>query len=215
MIFFTRQIQSDDDEDQVTTSDDHDGTADLGFGSSKPGHCDKDRNLIMTVVDWSGVHEIGVSWCHCPGALKHDMQLMMAGLFPATFHKPKTAFTFRVLEDYHLDNLECKTTTSQYFRRRLTNDKFPNTVPVWQFSISVDGRLMGKLRTDIGSCWGSADSGGLSFPKSDLALDIEKVKIRHQDQWLYSVPHVRNLKLTSWKIGESTKIGESITIVIS
>ena len=132
MIFFTRQIQNDDDEDQITASDDHDGTADLGFGSSKPGHRDKDGNLIMTVVDRSGVHEIGVSWCRCPGAPEHDMQLMMAGLFPATFHKPKTAFTFRVLEDYHLDNLECKTTTSQYFSRlrRLTNDEFPNTVPV-------------------------------------------------------------------------------------
>jgi hypothetical protein len=86
----------------------------------------------MTVVNWSGVHEIGVSWCCCPGAPKHDMQLMMAGLFPATFHNPKKAFMFMVLDDYHLDNLECKTTPSQFFShlRRLTNDEFPNTVPV-------------------------------------------------------------------------------------
>jgi hypothetical protein len=57
---------------------------------------------------------------------------MTAGLFPATFNNPKTAFTFRVLEDFHLDNLECKTTPSQFFSRlrRLTNDEFPNTVPV-------------------------------------------------------------------------------------
>ncbi|KAN0128326.1 hypothetical protein V8E53_013831 [Lactarius tabidus] len=60
------------------------------------------------------------------------MQLMMAGLFPATFHNPKTAFTFWVLEDYHLDNLECKTTPSQFFScfRRLTNNEFPNTIPL-------------------------------------------------------------------------------------
>jgi hypothetical protein len=60
------------------------------------------------------------------------MQLMMEGLFPATFHQPKTVFTFQVLEDYHLDNLECKTTPNQFFShlRRLTNDEFPNTVLV-------------------------------------------------------------------------------------
>jgi CxC2 like cysteine cluster associated with KDZ transposases len=69
------------------------------------------------------------------------MQLMMAGLFPATFRNPKTAFTFRVLENFHLDNLECKTTPSQFFSRlrRLTNDEFPNAVPVGEFSVSNDG----------------------------------------------------------------------------
>ncbi|KAF8264124.1 hypothetical protein EI94DRAFT_1772762 [Lactarius quietus] len=84
----------------------------------------------MTVIDRSSVHEIGINWCHCPGAAKHNLQLMMAGLFLATFRKPKTAFTFRVLEDFHLVNLECKTTPSQFFSclRRLTNDEFPNTV---------------------------------------------------------------------------------------
>ena len=41
------------------------------------------------------------------------------------------------------------------------------------------------------------------------------MKIRCQDQWLYSVPCVHNLGLTSRKIGESTKIGLSINVVIS
>ncbi|KAI9436339.1 hypothetical protein H4582DRAFT_1816946 [Lactarius indigo] len=97
----------------------------------KPGRHDKEGNQIITVIDRSGIHEIGVSWCFCPEAPEHDMQLMMAGLFPATFRNPKTAFTFRVLEDFHLDNLECKTTPSQFFSclRRLTNDEFPNSVP--------------------------------------------------------------------------------------
>jgi hypothetical protein len=79
------------------------------------------------------------------------MQLMMAGLFPATFREPKTAFTFRVLEDFHLDNLECKTTPSQFFSRlrRLTNDEFPNTVPVGRFNVSTEDRLTCGVRTDI------------------------------------------------------------------
>jgi hypothetical protein len=35
----------------------------FGFGSSKPGRKDKDGNQIITVVDRSGIHEIGVKWC--------------------------------------------------------------------------------------------------------------------------------------------------------
>ena len=82
------------------------------------------------------------------------MQLMMAGLFPATFRNPKTAFTFQVLEEFHLDNLECKTTPSQFFSRlrRITNDEFPNSVLVRELSTSADGRLISRFRTDIGSC---------------------------------------------------------------
>jgi len=104
----------------------------LGFDSSKPPKNDDNGNPIITVINRSGVHEIGVRWCCCPNRHKHDMQLMEAGLFPATFRNPKTAFTFRVLEEFHLDNLECKTTPSQFFSRlrRLTSDEFPNSVPV-------------------------------------------------------------------------------------
>ncbi|KAH8991305.1 hypothetical protein EDB86DRAFT_2806719, partial [Lactarius hatsudake] len=94
----------------------------------KPGHHDKEGNQIITVINRSGIHEIGVSWCCCPEAPEHDMQLMTAGLFPATFRNLKTVFTFWVLEDFHLENLECKTTPSQFFSRlwRLTSDEFLN-----------------------------------------------------------------------------------------
>jgi CxC2 like cysteine cluster associated with KDZ transposases len=130
----------DDEECQVGSCDEDDAAADLDFCTSKPRRQETEGKPIMTVVDRSGVHEIGISWCCCPEAPERDMQLMMAGLFPATFHNPKTAFTFRVLEDFHLDNLECKTTPSQYFSRlrRLTNDEFPNTVPVGRFGPSAD-----------------------------------------------------------------------------
>ena len=84
----------------------------LGFGDSRPGQKDKNSNPIIIIVDRSGVHEIGVRWCCCLNAPERDMQLMMVGLFLATFRSPKMAFTFRALEEFHLDNLECKTTPS-------------------------------------------------------------------------------------------------------
>ena len=125
----------------------------LGFGNSRPGQKDKDGSPIITIVDRSGVHEIGVRWCCCLNAPERNMQLMMAGLFPATFRNPKTAFTFRVLEEFHLDNLECKTTPSQFFSRlkRLTSDKFPNCVPVSRTCLSASSRLTRRYRTDIES----------------------------------------------------------------
>ena len=125
----------------------------LGFGNSRPGQKDKDGNPIITIVDRSGVHEIGVRWCCCLNAPERNMQLMMAGLFPATFRNPKTAFTFRVLEEFHLDNLECKTTPSQFFSRlkRLTSDEFPNCVPVSRTCLSASSRLTRGYRTDIES----------------------------------------------------------------
>ena len=126
----------------------------LGFSSSRPGLIDKDGNPIITVVDRSEIHEIDVRWCCCPDAAERDMQMMVAGLFPATFRNPKTAFTFRALEEFHLDNLECKTTPGQYISRlrRLTSNEFPNAVPVGQASISAVSRLTGRYRIDIGSC---------------------------------------------------------------
>jgi hypothetical protein len=61
------------------------GAFQLGFGSSKPGRNDNDCNPVITIIDRSGVHEIGVRWCCCLNAPERDMQLMAAGLFPATF----------------------------------------------------------------------------------------------------------------------------------
>ena len=126
----------------------------LGFSSSKPGKNNKNGNPIITIINRSGMHEIGVRWCCCPDASERDMQLMAAGLFPATFQNPKTAFTFQVLEEFHLDNLKCKTTPSQFMSRlrRLTNDKFPNTMPVGHAHISANTILTCGYRTDIESC---------------------------------------------------------------
>ncbi|KAG1720292.1 hypothetical protein EDB19DRAFT_1836061 [Suillus lakei] len=59
------------------------------------------------------------------------MQLFQAGLFPASFTRPKTAFTFSVLDDFLLDNLECGTSAINYYSKicRLTLSIFPLMVP--------------------------------------------------------------------------------------
>lgn len=87
---------------------------------------------MLLIVDTSGLHHIPVHFCMCPGHRPPDLQVMEMGLFPASFTRIRTAFTFRVLDDFRLDNLESNTTQYDYFAklRRVTSPGFPHTVPV-------------------------------------------------------------------------------------
>lgn len=71
----------------------------------------------LTAVDCNGVHKIRISWCSCPESLKKDMQLLHVHLFPATIVRPSTVFTFRVLEYFHIDAVECKTVAMNFFSK--------------------------------------------------------------------------------------------------
>ncbi|KAG2144695.1 uncharacterized protein EDB93DRAFT_1087402, partial [Suillus bovinus] len=85
----------------------------------------------LTIVHSTGVFTHNILWCHCPGSLQQYLQLLKAGLFPASISRPRTAFTFDALDNFLIDALECKTSASSFFQklRRLTNNAFPDTVP--------------------------------------------------------------------------------------
>ncbi|KAG1871419.1 hypothetical protein F4604DRAFT_1881132 [Suillus subluteus] len=85
----------------------------------------------MVIIDKSGVHRLEIRCCDCPNALSPDIQMFRHGFFPASFNRPKTAFTFRVLDDFLLDNLECGTSAMNYYSklRRMTSSMFPHLVP--------------------------------------------------------------------------------------
>ncbi|KAG2102537.1 uncharacterized protein F5147DRAFT_580924, partial [Suillus discolor] len=91
----------------------------------------KNNKAMTTIVDKSGVHTHIVKYCTCPEADTADIQLFNMGLFPASFIEPKTAFTFDVLNDFLLDNLECGTSAMNYYSklRRMTTSVFPHLVP--------------------------------------------------------------------------------------
>jgi hypothetical protein len=84
------------------------------------------------VVHSSGVVEMCVRFCKCLGAAPEHEQLFMNRLFPSTFDRPETVFTFDVLDCYAIDSMECKTSAQSFFEklRRLTNNAFPDEVPV-------------------------------------------------------------------------------------
>ncbi|KAG1850364.1 hypothetical protein DFJ58DRAFT_842440 [Suillus subalutaceus] len=85
----------------------------------------------VTMVHSSGVFTHNVLWCQCSGSNPQHLQLLRAGLFPASSTRPKTVFTFEVLVHFLIDALECKTSARSFFEKltRLTNNAFPGTVP--------------------------------------------------------------------------------------
>ena len=98
-----------------------------------PAHLRRpDHRRYLTVVDTTGIHFLNVSYCSCANAAERHVQLFGAQLFAASMIRPQTAFTFRVLDDFLRDNVECGTSAMNYFTklRRITSNAFPHLVPV-------------------------------------------------------------------------------------
>ncbi|KAL4063334.1 hypothetical protein J3A83DRAFT_4362609 [Scleroderma citrinum] len=91
------------------------------------------------------------------------MQLLRAGLFPATTRDCRTAFTFHVLNDFLLDNVECGTTAMNYYSKlcRMTSNAFLHLVPDRYrelLRLSQAWRHLKLLKWE-GFCMGSCDPG--------------------------------------------------------
>ena len=95
----------------------------------------------MTIVHTNGIFTHEVSWCHCPGADSKSwhLELLRERLFPASITKPKTAFSFEVLDHFLIDALECKTSAMSFYQKlkRITNNAFPEQLPVSSESSDV------------------------------------------------------------------------------
>jgi hypothetical protein len=105
-------------------------TIDLGHNGA---NCPNPKNnILFTIIETNGVHATRLSLCGCLEAGTKIDQLMHARLFPATMLNTKTAFTFKVLKEFHLHNLESKEAVYDYLRaiRRLTDNVFTEDVLV-------------------------------------------------------------------------------------
>jgi hypothetical protein len=91
-----------------------------------------DTSIAFTITHCNGMHSSRIRVCRCPGAPSKAVQLMQARLFPASISDPRSAFTFAVLTEFHMHNMQSKCAAYDYILslRRLTNFMFPQTVPV-------------------------------------------------------------------------------------
>lgn len=96
-----------------------------------PRGSDAHGNVWFTIVDIHGVQFLPVHFCQCSNASSHPLQLLQLGLYPASHDQPQTAFTFRVLDDFDVENLESKASAERYYTKlkRLSANAFPQTIP--------------------------------------------------------------------------------------
>lgn len=86
---------------------------------------------FILIVDTSGIHHLPLLMCPCQGSEKNIAEALASGLLPSTFKDIRTTFTTRCLDDFHLANLECKTSAYQFYQllKRRTNPANPMAVP--------------------------------------------------------------------------------------
>ncbi|RDX40145.1 hypothetical protein OH76DRAFT_1423890 [Lentinus brumalis] len=122
-------------------------------GSECPNPSQKTRRLV--VVDITGIHEVDVRFCECmcPNTRKYErewVQVFRRGWFPATTHKPATAFTLRLLEAFHETNFQGKISLYDYWRslERITDNsgtrptlnrykQFSHVVRLWRHLVML------------------------------------------------------------------------------
>jgi hypothetical protein len=87
---------------------------------------------VVVVTDITGVFQHRVAWCTCDGVADKPMQLFREQIFPASYTRVKSAFTFNVLDHFYYDAMECKTAAMSFFQklRRMTDNAFPHKVQV-------------------------------------------------------------------------------------
>ena len=89
------------------------------------------NNSYVRVVHVNGIHHIGLIFCSTCHSQEHThCDLMAQCLLLTSFTRYKTVFTHAVLDDFQLENLECKTSAYQYFQKlcRHTSPMYPDSV---------------------------------------------------------------------------------------
>ncbi|KAL7284431.1 hypothetical protein ACG7TL_001721 [Trametes sanguinea] len=72
----------------------------------------------FSVIDLNGRHPVSLMYCGCDNAANagdHVQQLLRFDLYPATDFEPNTAFTYALLEHYHIQSLQGKISMYDYY----------------------------------------------------------------------------------------------------
>ncbi|KAG2366038.1 hypothetical protein BDR07DRAFT_1480611 [Suillus spraguei] len=81
-------------------------------------------NDDFVILNYNGVHEVGLDFCGCESAQPHITQLLHVCLFPTTTLDPKSAATFRMLEYFQMLSFESKVSAWVFYNMvaRLTDN---------------------------------------------------------------------------------------------
>lgn len=101
----------------------------LGTRCINPRPAPGDRFIILHT---NGIHDVALNFCACPTAETDTVQLLRAGLYPATTQSPETAASIIALEFYHILTFESKASAFEFHNTlsRLTDNTGTIDVPV-------------------------------------------------------------------------------------
>jgi hypothetical protein len=106
-------------------------------GMPCPNRSSTSSGRPFVIVDRNGFHNFIIEFCHCDKDVlqTEPIQLIRARLFPATLDQPESAFTFRLLDDFHAHTLSSKKSSYAYHDalQKRTDAAFPQDVPVSLF----------------------------------------------------------------------------------
>ncbi|KAG1792555.1 hypothetical protein EV424DRAFT_1475756 [Suillus variegatus] len=86
-------------------------------------------NDDFVVMDSHGIHEVFLDFCDCADAIAHVQQLLRVSWFPSTTADPKTAATFRLLEEFHLLSFESKVSAYEFYNALVRRTDNTGLVP--------------------------------------------------------------------------------------
>ncbi|KAG2112875.1 hypothetical protein DEU56DRAFT_874348 [Suillus clintonianus] len=160
-------------------------------------------NDDFVIMDSHGVHEVALDFCDCSLATTHIQQLLHMSLFPSTTSDPKTAATFRLLEEFHLLSFESKVSAYEFFNalmRRSDNtglspikeryDQFTRMIREWRHlkMLKQSGRPYDPKGVD------STPEGGCAVlcpacpqPGKNLPADWREASPTDRSSWLYGL----------------------------
>ncbi|KAH6874855.1 hypothetical protein BKA70DRAFT_1479844 [Coprinopsis sp. MPI-PUGE-AT-0042] len=173
-------------------------------GGPCPNSFADERRHEFLIIDTNGIHSTRLRFCTCQSAATPVTQLMRAKLFPATFTKPKTAFTFSVLKQYHIHHLESAESAYSFIAalRRLTDPFFFEDAadPYDQFR---DVFKMWKILLAEKHCGHNhnIDSVLIDRPPGHLAIGCptcpeQNVNTDRTVQWPQELRHLKQIRLT-------------------
>lgn len=107
----------------------------IQLGHAPGEHCPNPKPAFdddFIVLDTTGIHHVCIQFCDCTAKTYLPNQLMRARLFPATVSNPKTAATYRLLEQFHILRTQSKISAYEYYQSlaRLTDNVSVENPPV-------------------------------------------------------------------------------------
>ncbi|KAJ3527188.1 hypothetical protein NMY22_g9878 [Coprinellus aureogranulatus] len=103
----------------------------LGHGGLRcprtPKDSMQDVKEVFIIVDVNGIHSTKLRFCGCAdGTPDRVCQLLRAQLLPATYRRPRLAFTFAVMQNFHIHHLTSAESAYDYIAalRHLTDEFF-------------------------------------------------------------------------------------------